>query len=126
MGQSPGSFDPLDRMFITCLNSIWNTNTLVSDHSSLSLFNTLRTIGMDQLIFAQLEIARKLYARIDKALNYKQNITIDLLDCVDSLNKIKISTMYRNQSTGHSKEETKAIQEICQMAKRVQEIVGEL
>jgi hypothetical protein len=81
---------------------------------------------MEQLILHQLDIARKLYGRIQNTISNRNKISIDLIDCADSLNKIKISTMYRKKDVRLTKEETLAIEEICQMEKTVKEIMSAL
>jgi hypothetical protein len=81
---------------------------------------------MEQLILHQLDIARKLYGRIQNTISNRNKISIDLIDCADSLSKIKISTTYRKKDVRLTKEETLAIEEICQMEKSVKEIMGAL
>ena len=81
---------------------------------------------MNPIIQEQLERAKKVFNRIQFAVESKGKLFIDLTDCVYNLQRIKISVNYRITDIGFSKEEKMAIDEICRMTVDAEMIVREL
>ena len=70
---------------------------------------------VSQQIQDLLSQAGELSSQIKIRAKNKQNLSVDLMECVNKLQRIKISVGYRNKDAGLSSKEKQAIEEICQM-----------
>ena len=70
---------------------------------------------MSQQIQELLNQAGELSSQIQIRAKNKKNLSVDLMECVNKLQRIKISVGYRTKEAGLTSKEKQAIEEICQM-----------
>lgn len=70
---------------------------------------------MNQQIFELLDQAGKLSSQIQTKTTNKKHLSVDIMECVSKLQRIKISVNYRTKDSGLTSKEEQAIEEICQM-----------
>ena len=78
---------------------------------------------MSQQIFELLDQAGKLSNLIQIKTKNKKNLSVDIMECLSKLQRIKISVNYRTKNAGLTSKDEKAIEEICHMTIAAEMIV---
>ena len=70
---------------------------------------------INQQIFELLDQAGKLASQIQVKTKNKKNLSVDVMECVSKLQRIKIAVNYRTKNAGLTSKEEQAIEDICQI-----------
>ena len=81
---------------------------------------------MDQQIQELLDRSQKLFNRFQIVYEKKGKLSIEMMDCIYNLQRIKISVNYRKKDIGFSNKDITAIDEICRMTVEAEKMVREL
>ncbi len=81
---------------------------------------------IDKQIEESLDKARKLFNRIQNAMDRERTVTLDVTECVYTLQQLRISFIYRMKDGKYSDEDLAAIDEIKLMAVNADNLIKEL